>query len=82
MINHQSLIHLLEYHKFIFCPYKPVGHAPVEQLDPEKPDLFPTLNVLIVFCIFLLLHFLHLSSVFSEVTPINKSNFSPQTLHS
>jgi hypothetical protein len=57
--------------------------VPVEQLDPDELDLppeTPTLNDPNVFSMFLLLHFLHLSSVFLEVTPTSKSNFSLQSL--
>ena len=64
-------------------PIHPIGQVPVGQLSPDKLDLpleFPTLNEPNVFSMFLLPHFLHLGSTLSEVTPINKSKFSPHSL--
>jgi len=61
----------------------PIGQVPVGQLSPEELDLpveFPTLNELTVFSMLSLPHFLHLSSTLSEVTPSNKSKFSPHSL--
>jgi hypothetical protein len=52
----------------------------VGQLEPEEFALSPgppTLNVPKVFLIFLLPHLLHLSSIFSEVTPIKGSGDVP-----
>jgi len=57
--------------------------VPVEQLGPEEElcSDAPTLKEPKIFLMLELLHFLHLSLVFSELTPTNKSNFSPQSLH-
>ena len=62
----------------------PIGQVPVGQLGTEELDLpleFPTLKELTAFSMLMLPHFLHLASTFSAVTPINKSKFSPHSLH-